>query len=822
MKLPFYEEPANPKFALAANVNLHILEMVAFLRWIVKREQLEVAEYLPEMDDTSFFLVAATGLGKTVAVPPHVLIRQMQRAGARQKPRPRVWVVEPRIPIAVDQAKYMNSLWSDFRRNHSRHKATNGFTPPLFGSITSNGKVNPSAPIQFVTTGIFESQARNGQFDSINDRVIIDEAHVTVEQNPGVELGIALCRKANITIDYMSATVDVTGLESALGVAKIIRADKSRNIIWKSNLQEPMERVLSSLVEGTLINPDPTSSYFPQPDDFSQAIEVSTSATEPGRSHGMLIVVNSFNGQSSDISRLTALLRKSHSQLPVLHLASEVVRDPRREVAFKRQLAKIEASGQNYVIMATSVVEMGITFPTLDYVVTMDSGYEQETIGDISFPVVSPLGVNSLLQRIGRVGRRRPGIAYISNEVGAEYALIDDRALNSGRLACEPIRYPYRHSPLMPLAYYAATQEWTDLETWLAELHLPSQLHENPDRMEFLREQFTKLRELGMVHENKLTPLGISMEQWIGQADLAYASHLQRRLAEGASKEELLFWAVSTALSNQPLATLRARYGYFIDYDETHKKTANRIHVWEADHTHEDIALFQMLAYVAAVAPGYLWCEGMVNDVHNMAFAKWCNWAGLDGRKLLKARNAIIDTLKQFACINYESVEFRKLFGVSRTINTQTINWQATYEGLPLSDLRKQLDDLSGVTTIKLSQNKKIDGYEWVDLTHGHEGLIRQDETPLRLRDGAHFTARATPSRQAKDDETSWRIAGLGVVVSSPQAPMITSSFRPAQRPPVDDVVEVPRAEPQSQSVPVPIAAQPAKKKGFWTKLFGG
>lgn len=821
MKLPVYVEPANPKFALASNVNIHIQELIAFLRWVVQREQLEISEYHPEMDDTSFFLVAATGLGKTVAVPPHVLIRQLQRAGAQSKPTPRVWVVEPRIPIAVDQAKYMNSLWSDFRRNHSRHKATNTSNTPLFGSITSAGKVNPSAPIQFVTTGIFESQARNGQFDPTSDRVIIDEAHVTVEQNPGVELGIALCRKANITVDYMSATVDVTGLEAALGVAKVIRADKSRNVIWKSNLLEPIERVLSSLVEGTLVHPDPTSGYFPQSNEFRLANQVSVSATEPGRSHGMLIVVNSFNGETSDINRLTTTLRKSHPKLPVLHLASDVVRDPRREAEFKQRLAKIEASNQNYVIMATSVVEMGITFPTLDFVVTMDSGYEQETIGDVSFPVVSPLGVNSLLQRIGRVGRRRPGIAYISNEVGAEYALIDDRALNAGVLAYEPIRYPYKHSPLMPLAYYAATQNWTDLDAWLADLHLPSQLHQDPDRMEFLREQFTKLEDLGMVRERKLTPLGMRMDQWIGQADLAYAAQLQRRLIEGASKEELLFWAVSTALSSQPLSTLRARHGYFIDYDETHGKTANRIQVWAANHTHEDIALFQMMTYVSTIVPGYLWGDGMASDVHFLSFTKWCNWAGLDSRKLLKTCKAIADTLKQFASINHESSEFRRLFGTSRSIKTHTINWQDAYGKLSLSALREQLENLSGVTIIKVSENKEIDGYDWVDLTHGHEGIIRQDDTPIRLRDGAHYIARATPSRQAKDDATSWRVASLGETTAPRPAEPIASTVRPAQRPTVDEVTRTPRVELRQPATQVRPPAQPPKKKGFWARLLG-
>jgi len=83
--------------------SLDLMTVVDFLRYVVRRDRLAIAEYLDEMGQEPFFLVAATGLGKTVVVPIHVLIRLMQRIGEQPEPAPRVWVVEPGVPIATNR-----------------------------------------------------------------------------------------------------------------------------------------------------------------------------------------------------------------------------------------------------------------------------------------------------------------------------------------------------------------------------------------------------------------------------------------------------------------------------------------------------------------------------------------------------------------------------------------------------------------------------------------------------------------------------------------------------------------------------------------------
>jgi len=756
LSIPFYEQPTYPRFQLGSD-KVHLMKIVDFLRYVIKRDQLSIAEYLEQMGQNPFFLVAATGLGKTVVVPLHVFIRLIQRIGADSNPQPRVWVVEPRIPITIDQMKFMNSLWSEYLRSKREARLA-----PLFGCISSaSGNVNRDAPIKFVTTGIFEFMAKGGELTPTRDRIIIDEAHVTIEQNPGVELGIALVRRAGVSVDYMSATVDTSTLRDDLNITNVIQADRQRYVIWKHNLLQPLRDVLPNLIKSTLVIPDTSSRYFPKSVEYKHAKDVLEAVTAPNRSHGLLVVVNSFAGEHSDVRRLSDIIRRSTPELPVLELASEVVRDARRSREFQRKLRTIEDARQNYVILATSVVEMGITFPTLDFIVTMDSGYDQETIGDVTFPVVAPLGVNSLLQRIGRVGRRRPGIAYISYEVGADYAVLDDEPLNRTGLNYEPIRFPMAAAPLMALAYYACKQEWNDLRKWVASLQLPSRLHHNTERMEYLAEQIEMFEHLGIVSDKRVTPFGEQMEQWIGHADLAYAVQLQRRFGEDAGLSDVIFWLVATALSNTPLVTLRTQHDFFVDYTGEHMSIAHEIDAWRG-FEHEDLAAFAMICRTAAIAPLMLFGDkGIIfDDWDEFEFRRWCNMSGTDSRKLRKAATAITDAWTIFCKVNKETDQFSDLFGQGERRTLASLPWQMLINELAAAEIHRQLITLPGVTEIAISAND-AGGYSWQDSRHDHSGQVLQDDTPIRLGEGT-YVARLVPSREAKEVVTTWRLAHLG------------------------------------------------------------
>lgn len=362
---------------------------------------------------------------------------------------------------------------------------------------------------------------------------------------------------------------------------------------------------------------------------------------------------------------------------------------------------------------------------------------------------------------MGRVGRRRPGIAYISNEVDADYSSLDDRALNQNALAYEPIRFPLATAPLLSLAYYASCQpDRADIGEWLKALDLPSKIHENQERMTYFDEQVKQLETLGITKNGTATELGKRMSSWIGRADIAYATQLQRRLSEKAWYGEVLFWLVATALSNTSIASLRAQYSYFSDYGNVHSTAPHRMDIWK-EPVSEDLAVFHAIAEISQLAPRYLWFKPSRNELAEFSFYKWCNWVGLNDRKVLKAAQAITDAFKVFEKANKDSPEFKEIFGENCLFEPFAMEWMNIYYHLPVDDIVHQLLTLPSMTTVRVSYNEDMNAYTWETADESHSGIINQDDTPLRLLDGRKYMAQLIPSRANKGDEITWRLRSI-------------------------------------------------------------
>lgn len=561
-------------------------------------------------------------------------------------------------------------------------------------------------------------------------------------------------------VDYMSTTVDTTTLADDLCITNIIRADKQRFVVWRHNLCAPMADVLPKVIEATLVNPDPKSEYFPKIGQYRYAEDVLDAVLAPGRSHGMMVIVNSFAGNNSDVANLSAMVKSKFPNLPVLELASEVVRDAKREQAFKQKLQALEVAKQNYVIFATSVVEMGITFGTIDFVATMDSGYQNETIGDVTFPVEAPLGVNSLLQRFGRTGRKRPGIAYNSCEVDADYSGFDDVEFNNPNvLKYEPLHYPMTSAPLMALAYYACGQEWEYLEDWVADLQLPSRIEDDAERMQHLTSQIDILEELGMVEDTHLTDFGVRMKRWVGQADLAYATQLQCRFEDGCELPELMFWVVATALSNVPLVTLRENNGYFVDFEHNRNNAPHVIHLWQ-NCQHEDIAIFKALCLATYALPDSLFAENAGNWDYSDA-ERWCIATGVKRRAIFATGKSVANTWKLFCKINAQTTEFAALVDKYDPNNLNSLPWASFLRNLPEQDIYDQLLQLLSVEDVQISGGYNGQ-FDWSAAQKS--GQISQDDTPIKLDASNDYVGRLIPNRKSIGDEATWQLAHIGIL----------------------------------------------------------
>jgi tetratricopeptide (TPR) repeat protein len=558
--------------------------------------KLPIRDIIEQIGKEPVFIIAKTGVGKTVTVPTKVLLGlcdDLLRSGADLARRfPQVYVVEPRIPICTMTMAEMNDGYQDYvayrmiddagfrnflagegiRDVTSKDRKTvcqivelaykwvgTGKAPydprhfNLYGCITSaSGQINGHAPILFVTTGIMESLTFEGtKLDPKYNRIIIDEAHVTIEANPSIELGIALARKRGVKIDYMSATVDPSTLQRDLGV-KIVYAEAQRFPIHLTNLNGTVEDRILHLVKNFLLEPD--ENYFPDPRAFSDPLARARvervrlhllsqgsfqddGKTYPGlqeRPQGMLVIVNSHQNENSDTHRIADIIARADFNRPrtrveTLRLASPIVRDPALKLAFDRKIQNIENKNGRYVIVATNVVEMGLTFSSLDYVVTMDSEFDTKFVDGGQLTTKVELGVNALYQRIGRAGRVRPGMAFIARDFGASYTTLDDEVLAAG-LTVAPIRYPLAKGSFLKLALYSFREQMPEreLRQRITALNLPSRIQDNEDLWRRFLAERSRLQRIGIAIGDKLSGAGAESLRFIGLDDMDFAVLLAR------------------------------------------------------------------------------------------------------------------------------------------------------------------------------------------------------------------------------------------------------------------------------------------------------
>lgn len=786
----------------------------AFLYHIIEDQKLTIAEYLANMGNDPFFLVAATGLGKTVAVPVHVYLKNCERVLSGTKVNkgillersnvPKVWVVEPKISIAEDQERFMNSLFAEFVKFRKNDK--DPVNPVFFGCKTSNRDSNNFAPIKFVTTGIFAIAARLNWINPELDTVIIDEAHVTIASDEGVELGIAICRQKGIPVHYMSATVDIDNLEQTLEVSNVIRADNQRFPIWMHNTKLPLDNCIVDLVEQVLVKPNLHSEYFPKGDNpTSQAIR--SAVLEEGRAKGLLVVVNSFAGENSDARKIANLLRRSWygDQIEVLLLASAVIRSYAEKRDFDQLMMRIEQEGLKYIIVATSVVEMGVTFPTLDFVVTMDSGYEDITIDDFILSELAPLGVNSLKQRIGRVGRKRPGIGYITCEADAYYSSLDDEQLNEGGLVYEPIKLPMTKGTLSTLAFYSFANEWVDLRLELTKLNLPSAIQLSEERMMRLQYERSRLIAAGVAVGNKLTTEGEYCERWLGLVDIEYAIKVQEALASG-NKTDVIFYLVAAALSNVSIRNLydRREEPIFTKLKEP-KATDGENHQWQLVHNSstggfdmvilnpetmkpydikhglqsgddsieyspiiELITLYNIVSYFSLRYGlplfGIEKNVGVVRKHSRRALFDECSKFGFRGESVLNLLKSVKDTFTLFADNNRKREDFKALFGEVSQLGFEELMPHKLEYRTTLS-YRDTLKTLSGRSTIVITAVGNGE-FSWKEVEGVRAGLVKQGQLGLYILDGLTMVAKVVPEASGTTRVTgeSWKIVHPQIV----------------------------------------------------------
>ncbi len=777
---------------------------------------LGIANYLSQIKEEPFFLVAATGLGKTVAAPVHVFLRMCEKYyqgrddGSECTDLPRVFVVEPTIPIATNEMDHMNDSFEDFLKTQKSSQLNPSRSAEIFGCATSAKSRNPDAPIKFITTGVFAQMAKNNNLVPGADRIIIDEAHITIGQNSEVELAIALCRNRDIPVDYMSATVETRGIKDMLAVQNLILANKQSHKIWLHNMKQPMMDCIVDLVKGTLVQPDPNSKYFPDTSyPYSEEVKKAVLGSND-TAQGMLIIANSYASETSDINRIAGLIEGSLNKeaivVRVVKLASAINRDPTLKADFEHRMEQIESEKSKYVIISTNVVEMGVTFPSLDFVVTMGSAFENIVVADEVLPRLAPLNVNSLYQRVGRVGRVRSGIGYITNEQDAFFSTYSDAELNSEGMKNEPIKLPFKTASLEPLALYSFEQKWEDPELELSRLNLPSRVHLSRARVEEFLAQRRRLTEMGLTDRTGLSERGQMCQPWIGMTDVGYAAGLEEALLE-RNDHKFGFFLVLAALFRTGLKDVQERHSdfcvggslelaterpFFVDEQqvellktslgqegytcvetETGESQAVLLahkHAITLSRESELVSLYRIMCYFANEFSDNLF--GNLSELEYYAQSKALDQEaasmGLFGPNIRSSLNAIEATIKY---INKQHRADYQL--IHETCELDEELSLLTYFLPTLADHEEAqfCRELAADTTRILIRISKAQNdtnnelYNWGEDTEekgGRRGHLKQGGTPLKLADGMILSAIAVPYLGDDADEgEKWSLIHL-------------------------------------------------------------
>lgn len=230
---------------------------------------------------------------------------------------------------------------------------------------------------------VIRNPENDGWIDSIG-AVCVDEAHLiaTPRRGPTLELLVTslLCRPAPPRIAMLSATLgDLGRVEEWLSPCDVVRVTER----WPALHQEV---------------------WALEPDDDPDAL-ITEHAREVLRDDGASLLV--FVYQTRSTLKLAALLTEQLG--PLVGSEGACAYHSKLSNAQRSHARSAFVSGQSRVIVATTALGLGVNLPATHVVVR-----------DTVFPGEGPLGVEELLQMMGRAGRGdQPGHAAALVRLGA-------------------------------------------------------------------------------------------------------------------------------------------------------------------------------------------------------------------------------------------------------------------------------------------------------------------------------------------------------------------------------------------------------------------
>ena len=342
-------------------------------------------------DNQVILLVSGTGSGKTVLVPKYFLkyIITLNLLG-------KIAITNPKILTTIYNAEYGAKTLDVKLGNEVGYKHRGA----------KEGSFNKDSRLLYVTDGLILATILSGDTylkDYIG--VIIDEAH---ERGIQIDLllrliKIILLKRPEFKLIIMSATINAETFKNYFNIKELRYGEIE--ITSKSNL--PIEQKwLDTSIKITQNN------YLELA--VSRCLEIIKS-TESG---DILIFIPLVKDATLGCELLKSkcpsiIIKETCNKLFCIGVYSKM-KDSERELAVSKDLYKKDNILERKIIFATNVAESSITFDGLIYVI--DTGLEllnyYDYINNKEVVIITYTSQAQIKQRIGRVGRTQPGIAY--------------------------------------------------------------------------------------------------------------------------------------------------------------------------------------------------------------------------------------------------------------------------------------------------------------------------------------------------------------------------------------------------------------------------
>lgn len=356
-------------------------------------DPIKVSELLSSLHKNSVTVViSATGSGKSVIIPRLAMKFLQERAGKEAThTKPRLAMTFPKQILAQESAKFASRTW-DVTLGAEVGYQFRG-SPPTSHS--------PETRALFMTDGTLFTMSRKDPAFSSFDLVILDEAH---ERSVQTDLLLARLRasletRPTFRLIIMSATIDPGIFATYFQSSHVIRVAGQPSF--------PIDHHW----EQTPVTPDGSLVLAVQ--RATSALN-SESIRQPGSSTVLPSDVLVFVPTTKDATKGCRLLHATKTAVTEATLCEGLYRrlpdDQKDTVIHGRPVPPMT----HKVVFATPIAESSITLPELGTVV--DSGLQLSSVWlarEQATRITRGMTTQAqIAQRVGRVGRTAPGVAY--------------------------------------------------------------------------------------------------------------------------------------------------------------------------------------------------------------------------------------------------------------------------------------------------------------------------------------------------------------------------------------------------------------------------